>query len=73
MKIKMKSDEKHYCDILVIGSGIAGLSCAITSAELGLDVILITKEASVEESNTFYAQGGIVTRGQDDSPELLFR
>lgn len=67
----MKNDEKYYCDILVIGSGIAGLSCAISAAELGLDVIIVTKESSVVESNTFYAQGGIVTRGQDDSPELL--
>ena len=67
----MATDEKHYCDILIIGSGIAGLSCAMTAADLGLDVIILTKENSVEESNTFYAQGGIVARGRDDSPELL--
>ncbi|MDD3846762.1 MAG: FAD-dependent oxidoreductase, partial [Syntrophorhabdaceae bacterium] len=67
----MKKDQTHYCDVLIIGSGIAGLSCAITAADLGLDVIIVTKESSVEESNTFYAQGGIVARGQDDTPELL--
>ncbi|MHB8109576.1 MAG: L-aspartate oxidase [Syntrophorhabdaceae bacterium] len=67
----MNTDEKHYCDILIIGSGIAGLSCAITAAELGLDVIILNKEKTIEESNTFYAQGGIVARGQDDTPELL--
>ncbi|HBL22617.1 MAG TPA: L-aspartate oxidase, partial [Deltaproteobacteria bacterium] len=67
----MKTDERQYCDILIIGSGIAGLSCAITAADLGLEVIIINKEASIEESNTFYAQGGIVARGQDDTPELL--
>ena len=58
----MKGDKKHYCDVLIIGSGIAGLSAAITASELGLNVILINKEASLEESNTHYAQGGIVCR-----------
>jgi L-aspartate oxidase len=69
----MKSDKKHYCDVLIIGSGIAGLSAAITASELGLNVILINKEASLEESNTHYAQGGIVCRGEDDSPKLLIK
>ncbi|MGQ9618771.1 MAG: L-aspartate oxidase [Candidatus Aminicenantia bacterium] len=64
-------DVKHYCDVLVIGSGIAGLSTAISASELGLNVIIINKEKVFEESNTFYAQGGIVTIGKGDSPELL--
>jgi L-aspartate oxidase len=67
----MNDDRKHYCDVLVIGSGIAGFSAAITAAEQGLDVVVISKEASVEESNTVYAQGGIVSLGKDDSPQLL--
>lgn len=32
------------CDVLVIGSGAAGLSCAITAHERGLDVIVVEKE-----------------------------
>lgn len=64
-------DKKHYCDVLVIGSGIAGLSAAITAADLGLDVVVINKEPELTESNTYHAQGGIVCLGQDDSPELL--
>ncbi|HOE17818.1 MAG TPA: L-aspartate oxidase [Syntrophorhabdaceae bacterium] len=67
----MNRENRHYCDVLVIGSGIAGLSAAITAAESGLDVIVITKETALEESNTYYAQGGIVSRGEDDSPEFL--
>ena len=67
----MNNEKKHYCDVLVIGSGIAGLSAAITASEQGLDVIVINKEASLEESNTHYAQGGIVSLGKDDSPQLL--
>ncbi len=66
-------DKRHYCDVLVIGSGIAGLSAAISAAELGLNVIIINKEKNLEESNTFYAQGGIVALGKDDAPELLAR
>jgi L-aspartate oxidase len=67
----MDSNRKLYCDILIIGSGIAGISAAMTAAEQGLDIIVINKEASLEESNTFYAQGGIVCRGEEDSPQLL--
>ena len=67
----MNDNRKHHCDVLIIGSGIAGLSAAMTASELGLDVIVINKEASLEESNTFHAQGGIVCLGKDDSPQLL--
>ncbi|MBA4417367.1 MAG: L-aspartate oxidase [Syntrophus sp. (in: bacteria)] len=67
----MSRDAKHYCDVLIIGSGIAGLTAAITASNEGLDVIVINKEVNLKESNTFYAQGGIVTQGEGDSPELL--
>ncbi|WP_054956738.1 L-aspartate oxidase [Paenibacillus dakarensis] len=54
-------------DVIVIGSGIAGLYTAI---EAGADrsVLLITKK-SLMESNTRYAQGGIAAvTAEDDSP-----
>jgi L-aspartate oxidase len=66
----LNKEGRHYCDVLIIGSGIAGLSAAITASEKGLDVVIVTK-SSIEESNTFYAQGGIVSRGIDDSPDML--
>lgn len=44
-------------DILVIGSGVAGLSLALKAAEHGR-VIIVTKDAP-QESNSRYAQGGI--------------
>lgn len=48
----------HFeCDVLVIGSGIAGLSAALRASKLGT-VAVVTKAAR-HESNTFYAQGGI--------------
>lgn len=48
------------CDVLIIGSGIAGLTAAWKLAKEGLKVILITKKERTE-SNTNYAQGGIAS------------
>jgi len=47
----------YRCDFLIIGSGIAGLSYALKVADFG-KVILISK-ASLDDTNTSYAQGGI--------------
>lgn len=54
-------------DVIVIGSGIAGLSFALKVGRLGYSVALITKKTKAE-SNTNYAQGGIatVTSSTDD-------
>jgi L-aspartate oxidase len=64
-------NERYKTDVLVIGCGIAGASAALEAAKSGLDVIVITKSPTLEDSNTFYAQGGIVSLGEDDYPELL--
>ncbi len=56
-------------DVLVIGSGVAGLSAALAAAA-SARVLLVTKDVP-QESNSFYAQGGVaVALGADDTPEL---
>jgi L-aspartate oxidase len=65
------SERDILADVLVIGCGIAGASAALEAAKAGLRTVVVTKASRPEESNTFYAQGGIVSFAPDDQPELL--
>ena len=67
----MNHGKRHEYDLLVIGGGIAGLSAAVTAAERGLEVAVLSKEADILDSNTRWAQGGIVGPSPEDTPELL--
>ncbi|MGB9668066.1 MAG: L-aspartate oxidase [Thermosulfidibacteraceae bacterium] len=60
-------------DVLIIGSGVAGLTSAIFLSEIGFRVNIVTKASKPEESNTYYAQGGIIYKGENDSPDLLVK
>lgn len=60
-------------DVLVIGCGISGCVTALQLAETGVKVTLITRAKTPNESNTYYAQGGIIYRSPDDSPDLLIQ
>jgi L-aspartate oxidase len=51
-------------DVLVLGSGIAGLSYALKASDYGR-VALVTKKSDTE-SNTNYAQGGIASVVSED-------
>lgn len=55
-------------DVVVIGSGVAGLTTALHARAAGLRVLLVTK-AQVDEGSTRWAQGGIAAAmDEDDSP-----
>ncbi len=67
------TDTFKETECLVIGTGIAGATCAYIAAKAGLKVCLLTKRTSPSNTNTNRAQGGIVYAGQGDSPDLLMK
>ncbi len=60
-------------DLIVVGSGIAGLYAALQAIDRGASVLLVTKGA-IDEATTRHAQGGIAAAvGPGDSPENHLR
>jgi L-aspartate oxidase len=62
----------HGLDLLVLGSGVAGLSAAVRAADaLGLRVGVLTK-GELDQAATRWAQGGVaaVLAGDPDSTDL---
>ncbi|EFB1500662.1 L-aspartate oxidase [Escherichia albertii] len=53
----MNTLPEHSCDVLIIGSGAAGLSLALRLADKHRVIVL--SKGLVTEGSTFYAQGGI--------------
>ena len=62
-----------HTDVLIIGCGIAGGTAALELADTGLGVVIVTRADEPAESNTYWAQGGIIFTGEGDSPEKLVR
>ena len=58
-------------DVLILGCGVAGGTVALCLADAGIPVTLVTRAADPNDSNTNLAQGGIIYKGQEDSPGLL--
>jgi L-aspartate oxidase len=58
-------------DLLVLGSGVAGLSAAVRARSEGMSVTILSK-GELDWSATRYAQGGVAAAldPDDDSPEL---
>jgi Aspartate oxidase len=56
-------------DVVIVGSGIAGLTAALDARRAGLSVLIVTK-GRVDEGSTRWAQGGIAAAlAEDDTPE----
>ncbi|OHD25410.1 MAG: L-aspartate oxidase [Spirochaetes bacterium GWC1_27_15] len=62
---------REVFDVIIVGTGISGLTGAIYLKESGLNVVLITKSDKIEETNTNYAQGGIIAYKEGDNPSKL--
>jgi len=58
-------------EILVLGSGLAGCIAALAAADKGAEVTLVTKTEEIISGSTPWAQGGIIYKGINDSPEKL--
>ncbi|MCG7529139.1 L-aspartate oxidase [Streptomyces sp. OfavH-34-F] len=56
-------------DVVVVGSGVAGLTTALRCAAAGLATVVVTK-ARLDAGSTRWAQGGIAAAlGEGDTPE----
>jgi L-aspartate oxidase len=58
-------------DVLIIGCGVAGGTVALGLADAGMPVTLVTRAVDPNDTNTHWAQGGIIYRGEQDTPALL--
>jgi len=65
MKIGEVAGASPRHDVIVVGSGVAGLRAAIEAAEAGLDVALLAKDTA-HDSNTDLAQGGVAVALSDE-------
>ncbi|MBF0301307.1 MAG: FAD-binding protein [Oligoflexia bacterium] len=56
-KNNKKTFVDYEFDVLIIGSGIAGLAAAIKLSEYDLNIGIVTREKDPRECNTYWAQG----------------
>lgn len=65
------TDELMTTDVLVVGCGVAGSTTALMLADAGINVTVVTRAKAPKDTNTYWAQGGIIYEGIDDSSALL--
>ncbi|HSV40514.1 MAG TPA: L-aspartate oxidase [Nocardioidaceae bacterium] len=59
-----------YADVVVIGSGIAGLTAALRVREAGIGTVMVVTKDVLSAGSTQWAQGGIAAAlGEGDTPE----
>lgn len=67
---------RRHVSVLIIGSGVAGCTAALTLADAGCDVLLLNAGETLSDGNSELAQGGIIYRaapspqGPDDARAL---
>ncbi len=66
----MIDENTRPVDVVIVGSGVAGLSAAVRATDLGLRVGLVTK-GDLDQATTRWAQGGVaaVLGGDPDSTD----
>jgi fumarate reductase (CoM/CoB) subunit A len=64
--------EKNHCDVLVIGSGAAGLRAAIEAARQGRNVLIACKSNGGRGTSTHIANGGFRVAHEDFTREEHF-
>ncbi len=65
----LKVERVHTSEVVVVGTGVAGLAAALGSSPRGVTVL--TKSRLGEGGSSAWAQGGIAAAvGEDDSPEI---
>ncbi|WP_199438951.1 L-aspartate oxidase [Umezawaea beigongshangensis] len=70
----MNPEWEARADLVVVGTGVAGLTAALRARELGLRVLVVTK-ASGADGNTRWAQGGVavVLPGEHEPGDTVSR
>ncbi|KAF4324497.1 hypothetical protein BBO99_00000174 [Phytophthora kernoviae] len=59
------------CKALILGCGVAGNAAALSLANRGIKVTMIAAAEDPNNCATYYAQGGIIYKSEDDTPALL--
>ena len=67
----MPVNDLYQTDVLIIGCGIGGSTAALQIADAGIPVTVVTRAREPKESNTLWAQGGIIYTSAADTPDQL--